>query len=765
MSNYHVGIFISRIFIALVALFILLGFHSPPTLADTLGEDNTYDIILEVKRDRKTLATAIFGLDREGKYYVPIQELARIVSFNAKTDLKTGTVSGFFISEENSYTIDTQNNTYTLRGNTYEFDPREAFVFSQQLGIGDVYVTPDLLNKIWPLDLALDPLKQVLDIQSAKKLPYELSIARQRKRNSRLNRLAQQDNTDLDLPRIDNSYKMFSLPALDFTSTTRFGGSEGGIGQNINIRGGNDLFKTQSNYNFSFDKEQSGSFKFTNARLLMERKSYEEGELPAGLQLMQFGDVRPRPSRLIDGALVGRGILLSSEPQKQIRDFDQITVEGTAEPGWEVELYRGNELIDYQVVNNQGEYRFENVTLNYSNTTIKTVLYGPEGQVKEIEENYNISDAMLRPGKNIFEASILDLNRDLIPSDNDVKNQPKGLAQNYKYKRGINSWLSAFATLTSMPTIDKTRNYATIGTNLSFMGISGLAEVYKDLSGGTAYDFRAASTFQGANLNLRTSFYSGFESEEARFDDAARKSRTEFSLSKPFKTFLGTLGLRFKLNHERFVKNPDRTEFDFSQTFAKNGLRITHGNTFNLSDRSYQNADGRINATYRLNTHWTLRSLLNYDIYPESHIRNLLSEIRYRNGSKFTAAFDIDRSFQNDGTRFGAEASYDFEKFRAGFNTDWDRENGLRAFLRATFSMAPYGQNGDYIFSSKNLSNRGALNANVYLDKNYDGQFDEGDEPIQDAKVDIGRRETNLSDESGYASYAGSPKDEYENIT
>lgn len=749
-----------------MACFILLGLFSPFSFAQTVGEEEVFDIILEVKRDRKTLQRAIFGLEKNGEYYVPVQELARIVSFVANTSIEQERVDGFFFSPENDYSIDIKNNAYTLRGKKYNFDPSAAFIFRQKLGVGDIYVTPELLNKIWPLDLSLDYLQQTLRIGTNKKLPYELSQIRQSKRNRLLekNQSKAYRKQDLNLPQIRNDYKMFSLPALDFTSNTQVGGEEGGVGQNIYVRGRNDLLNAQASYNFNIDREQNESFELNNVRFLLERQSYEEGDLPLGLQLMQFGDVRPNPSRLIDGVLVGRGFLLSSESQRQIRDFDQIVVEGVAEPGWEVELYRNNELIDFQIVSDSGEYRFENVTLNFTNTIIKTILYGPEGQILEEEQTYNISEAMLKPGKTVYEISALDLNEDLLFNNDRASNRPEGIAFNSRVEYGINNSLSAFSTFTSMPTRQDDRNYGTIGMNFAYRGLSGVAEAYKDLSGGTAYDFRAATKFLGASLNLRSALFSGFESEEANFDGAARTSRTEFSIAKPFKTFLGVLGLRFKIDNQNFEDLDDRTQFDFTQTYAKGPLRITHGNTFNYINGNEKNTDGRVNATLRLNTNWQMRSLLNYNVHPESEIRNLLSELRYRNKSKMSAAVNVNKDFINDGVKLGTDFSYDFEKFRLGLTTDWEQDVGLRSFLRLSASIAPYGKGGDYIFSSKNLSNRTSLNGLVYLDKNYDSVFNEGDQPIEDAIIEIGRRETDFSNQEGIASYIGSPKNEFEDI-
>ena len=767
MGIYHIVVHIQRSLLAFLACTILLGIFISPSLAETFGEADYYDLILEVRRDRDTLSNAVLGLEKSEKNYLPMQEIARLISIETITDLEQGTISGFVGTEENTYTLNVNTGTYTVKGKEHNFDPSNAFVFTQQFGIGDIYATPDLINQIWRLDLDFDPLQQTADIKTTRKLPYELVSERQRLRDRRLRKLANKadDNSVLELPRIENDYKLFSLPALDINTSIRADNSNGGIGHTFNLRGRNDLLKAQADYNFSFEREAGEKMKFQNARFLLERKSYEDDDMPLGLNLFQAGDIRPRPSRLIDGALKGRGLLLSTEPQKQIRDFDQITVEGIAEPGWEIELYRNNELIGFQTVDNNGEYRFENVTLNFNNTTIRTIAYGPEGQVQEEEEVYSVSSSMLRPGKTIMEASLLDFERDLILTDNRPKNRPEGIAQNIKLKHGLTSWLSAFTSFTSTPTRQSDRKYATLGFNLSLMGMSNQVEAYRDLSGGHAIDIRSVGNFAGTNLNLRTAFLSDFESEEAGYDDNAKTTDIELTARRSVKFPFGNLGLRLRFDHEKFEKADSRSEIDFSQTYFNNGLRLTHGNSINLIDRDHQASDGRINATYRINPNWQLRSLLNYNIFPERHFRNILGELRYKDNDRFTAAIDINRNLQDRGTKLGGQVSYDFDTVRTTLDVDWEKEAGFRAFLRASFSMAPYGKDGSYVFSSKNLANRAALNGRVFLDKNYDGEYDDGDELIEGAEINIGKRGTDPSDDSGYATYTGPPRNEYENIT
>ena len=750
--------------ILFTCLIIFAGFSTPPSLAQETSEQDIYDLILEVRHNKKTLSTAMIGLEKNGKYYIPLQDLSRIIKFNAEIDLTAGTADGFFLSEDNNYKLDIPNATYSVKDKSYPLKKEDAFIIKQRFDIGDIYVTTDVINKVWPLNLSLNNLLQVVDINTNKTLPYELASKRLQNRNRRLNKASNQKDED-QLPRIVNEYKLFSKPALDLSATTVFSDQNNGLEQSLNIAGRNDLLKAQANYNFGFSKRPDDEIRFDNSRFLLERKSYDKGDLPLNLQLLQAGDIRPRLSRLIDGSLRGRGLLFSTSPQKQQTDFDQITVEGFAEANWEVELYRNNELVSFQTVDSQGEYRFENVSLDYNNTVIKTILYGPEGQIRESEKTYNISSAMLSPGKTVFEGSVLDFNRDLIATNNRPRNSPSGLAQRYHVKHGLNSNISVFGSFTQTPTINKSRHYATLGANLSLLGMSSQVEVYKDLSGGEAIDIRSSSNIAGINISSRTAFFRDFESPEAEFGDGARKSRKEFSASKPIKTLFGNLGLRFRLDHERFEASPEKIEMELTQTYSKKKLRITHNNTTNLVNRKHQTSEGRLNTTYRINPNWQLRSQFNYDIFPDLRHNNILGELRYTDGEKFTAALTSQRDLLNQNTRIGSQIAYDFDKFRSGLNVDWNRDTGWRAFLRTSMSVAPYDENGNYIYSSQNLSSKTALNGQAFLDNNNNGLFDEGDIPIKDATVNIGRRGSSGSNNKGYASYIGSTKDQYENIS
>jgi len=136
-----------------------------------------------------------------------------------------------------------------------------------------------LINKIWPLDLSFNPLEQVVNIQTQRKLPYELTSERTQNRNRYLNKNTK-SNT-LDLPRITNKYDLYSRPALDFSTTSILGGLNNGLEQALNIGGRNDLLRAQANYNFSFRKVPSNPISkvLTLTKLLLKDLQNLTGKL------------------------------------------------------------------------------------------------------------------------------------------------------------------------------------------------------------------------------------------------------------------------------------------------------------------------------------------------------------------------------------------------------------------------------------------------------------------------------------------------------
>ncbi len=769
------------VFLACLAVWVMWPVPLHAATNDGSHED-VYDLVFEVKQGRKTLAPAMLGIEKDGKYYLPLQDLARLFRIKADIDKDAGRVTGFFVNEDRAYTLDLASQTVSANGEARTFSPDQTVIMDRGYGIYDVYVSPGLLNEIWPLAFSFNPLRQTLSLNEEARLPSQIAEDRARKRNIRLLDRERRDGEDPgtaapDFPLLDNGYRLFSLPALNVMSMTRWESEDGTFEQDFNIQGRHDLLNMEAEYNVRLESDTEDGANIDNVRFLLSRRAYHPGDLPLGLNLVQVGDVRPQSQRLIGGSVSGRGILLSTESDAQDRNFDEIVVSGNAAPGWEVELYRNNELLDYQSVSEDGEYRFENVQLTFGKNKIRTILYGPQGQKEEKVKIYDISNSMLRPGQTIIEASLVEHETDLFENEEDKElreGRPKGLAQKYLIRRGINKFLSAFASFTGMPGSGQVndeaeeREYASLGLNFSILGTLGSIEAYKELDGGTAFDLRAARKFFGTNLNLRAALLSDYESRYTGYGENAKTKTAEASISRTFRTPLGPLGLRFAGDYEEQEGGRKETDLTAAQNFGLFGARLTNTIDWKHVDGEHLNTKGRLNANYMINENWSLRGTAYYNVSPEYDLRNITAELRYKGDDGLTAAFDVNHNLlaDDDATKLGAEIGYEFEKVRSSLDLDWLGDRGLNVMLRNNFSLAPYGPGGSYLMSGKNISGRAAVAGKVYLDKDYDGTFSPGDEPLQGATLNVSGRKGESSDPQGRALYTGGrSRNGYDTVT
>lgn len=766
----HNGNFIKRTLCATLACVVFLGCFVPSIRAEVIGAGDAFDLILEVKHNRKTLSNAVIGLEKDGKYFLPVLDLARLFDFAAEYDAVAGSVSGFFLTEDNAYVLNIKERTYTLKGETHSFSEGQAYVLEQKYGISEVYISPQLMDKLWPISIDLDNLLQVVNVTSIGKLPYQTQAERKRKRDLRLGALAAAESVQDEYQEtnlvVKNKPKMFSLPALSVSTTAQWSQRDGTHRENASVLGRNDLLNGEVDYNLraQMTNDENGEKGLQDLRFRYTKRAYEDSDLPFNLKLLQLGDISTKTARLAQGSVQGRGVLFTNASHKNKVNFDSLTVEGIAEAGWEAELYRNNQLIGYQIVSDTGEYRFDDVQLNYSRTAIKVVLYGPQGQIEEREEIYNISRDMLRPGEVVYEVGLLDSAHDLIPVGEKEIARESGFAKNLNVEYGVNSKLTAFGTLSDLPTEAGGQRFASMGLKFSLFDALGAVEAYRSIDGGSAVDFNFSRGLMGTNLNFRASLLNDFESNIVGYGDSADELRVRANASRSFRLPFGALGLQLGLNYERQENGLTQTDFDTAQNLSFSKFRFSHNTSSNFNQAGHQSTRGRFNMNYSHNLDWRFRTTLDYKLYPFTELEKMRAELRYKNASGLTAALDTEYQLQTQGKKLGAQLGYDFGTFDSSIDLDWQSETGVRALLRTRFSLAPYGVDGKYIHDSRSLVNNTALHGRVFYDNDYNGIFSEGDALAPDALLKIDRSRGKPSNADGITTYVGPQKLEYETV-
>ena len=737
----------AAIFLAAAALLCAL-----PARAQFDDADTREDLILDVMKEPHRLSDGLIGIQQGSRYYLPLTELSEIFNFPVDADIGRSFASGWYLNEDNSYSIDAERGELVVKGQKRALEAEEIIVDDLGGAGGEMYVLLELLNEIWPVDMDVDLADLRLNVATETKLPFELSLEREEKRRISLARaqVLTPATARTDLPYVPNDYRLFSLPTLDFDQEIRWDNNAKELTGRTTLNGLQDLGFMSANYATNLDYNE-GRFRRPSAvRLNLERKAYGDDTLLLGLKQFETGDTRINMRDLVDGGASGRGFLVSSEQVERRLEFDEILIEGRGLPGWEVELYRNEELLEFGTVDQFGEYRFENVALNVGNNNMRIVLYGPQGQVEERIEKYTISGGLLKPGKISVDAGMVDKDRPFILLEKANPALP-GLARSAYVAHGISTTATLFGSYSDLPAqTGDIEQYASIGTMVSAFGGFGQAELYKQVNGGRAVDLRFATNFGGLRLNTQTAFYKDFESPDTGFAAAAKKFMTEIKANTTFKLPFGNLGLQLDTEHTELVSGDTTTRVNTQQSLGRAGLRLTHTTDTILTNDDHETSTGRADITYRLRE-WQMRAGLDYNIFPRREASTGNFEIRYKTRDNFSAAVTAQHNILTSDTQAGLQFGDDFGDFLGSIDIDWIKHSGIAVVLRASAALAPFGEKNSYIMSSRKLSNDMPLRARVFLDKNADGVFTEGDEPIKEARVLIDGRGT--SEETGEDGY------------
>ncbi|MCB9987872.1 MAG: carboxypeptidase regulatory-like domain-containing protein [Rhodospirillales bacterium] len=735
--------------------------------ASAYSEPPYDELVLEVRRNDDLLARTILGFQGGmTDYYIPLGDLARLVGFDVELNLNRGFIRGWYLSTDNTYEVDAKNLTYTVRGQTVPLTKNDIFMRDYGAGFGDIYVRLETLNEILPLDLHLDFAALKLDVQTSEKLPYEMKKEREAKREKFLS-MQQGEESFAGYRNIENPYRMFSEPIIDLDGSFVWDSEEESWNNNIHASGKNDLLGFSADYGVNIHADDGDWQAPDKVRMTLTKQAFGNDTMPLGVRNLSLGDVSARTPEWVRGSNAGRGVSVSTRPVKRQQTFDEITVEGTAAPGWEVELYRNNELLDFGVVGERGDYRFDNVELLAGQNNIRTVLYGPQGQIEERTEEYKIGSSLARPGETFYEASIVDTSNSTIAFDdnNGRQNQDKGIAYSGAVTHGLSRNATVFGTVSNSMTRKGEKKYVTAGVNASVGRVIGKAEVYKQLDGGQALDTRLATSMKGWNLNLRTAMFKDFESDRAGYEESARTLDTRVRATKRFPTAAGMVGLSFSGSHEIRKNNTEATQLQAAQNLARRTWRTGNSLQMNWRDRQLETVQGRLDGSVRLGRQWNLRTALNYDVRPDFAFDDFMADLLYRHSRKLTTGVNLGRDLQDGQMWGGGHIDYDFGSFMSGLQMNWREDSGYNLALRASTSLGPFGKNGGYTASSRSMQGQNAVRGRVFWDKDLDGVYTGEDEPLEDARMMLAGKRTERADESGFLSQVSSENGDYVGMT
>ena len=706
---------------------------------DTFTDENL--LVLQPVLEKQQLDEFIDGYAVGGHYFLPLDGLATLLEFPIQVHVKEGKAEGWFLDETHEFSLDMAGKKARVQGKTYHLKHGDAVIVD-----GDIYIRKGLLETWFPVQFAIDQHTMNLNIHATAMLPFQLRQEREKQKDI-LARKKALEGAQKEYPLIEPPYSLYSMPFMDFSLSHNYHNSGDHQVTDYSIQAGGDfgLLSTEIFASGATDTELVNNVRVKGTR------ADEDGNLLGGLHAKEFavGDIDSQTVPLVAQTSLGRGVSFTNRSPSQSAQFDVTSFTGNSLPGWEIELYRNDALLDFQVVGSDGRYAFIDVPVLYGSNTFRLVFYGPQGQIQEQVKQLYAQDSALKEGQFIYDVSLDEKSKSLLGISDLTPTHPDGLRSIAQVEYGVTDHLSLSAGTVQTPIEDGMHSYMTTGLKTSLGNIFlGADAAYDVMDTGWAAKWTALTSIEDISLKLEQRFFNDFVSEEENPLGTPHKSFSEADVNS-FRTLplIKDINIGLNLRYEEFVGGVKETTITNRLSKSFWGVNISHdlGVVYGDEDRVQGNIGLRGFFWKTL-----IGTQVDYRVAPEKTIdrvnltlqRNLTQKINTRLG--FTKNLGID-----DRADVNGSLNWDFDTYRLSTQMDVDDDNNVFVGLGINISIGKIPGRQDWQVQSNPLSYSGAVMAHAFVDNNYDKIFDEGDEEVAEAPFVIGNTDVKAKD--GYA--------------
>jgi hypothetical protein len=350
-------------------------------------EKTTYDEIGINLTIQQIGTLEITTLIQNQEAFIPVKEIFDFLKIKNSISSDYERIDGFFINPQATFEIDYTKQRIVFQGKTYDTG-KEGLILTPN----NLYLKSSYLGEIFGLDCVFNFRDLSITINTKLELPAIKEIRLQQMRKN-LGSLKQEKITDTV---IEQSFPLFSLGLADWSVTNSKTGSEkNSIRANLAL--GAMVAGGETTINLNFDNDP-----FTNNRNQYYRWRYVNNAYSVFRQAT-VGRIFPKSTSTILHPV--NGFQLSNTPTTHKRSFGSYRISNTTEPGWTVELYVNNILVDFKKADASGFYTFD-APLVYGNSAIKLRFYGPSGEERTQEQNIIIPFNFLPSGQFEYQMSV-----------------------------------------------------------------------------------------------------------------------------------------------------------------------------------------------------------------------------------------------------------------------------------------------------------------------------------------------------------------------
>ncbi len=698
------------------------------------GEQLFFEIFLTrtLKLENITL-----GQVRNKKILLSLKGFTAALELPIYTNMETKTAQGWYIRENKKFFLDL--NTRKARSDHGEFDLIDDVMAEND----DIWVSIPELEQWFDFEIETDVSGLRMIVTSAQKLPILERFERERKKG------LDDSSKEPKLPLAANPKQLVDIPFVDVATSSRYDRrseqNTSNSSHSANIRTAGDFaYGTLTTQTQISDEDN-----ITNVRVNYKQESNDPDLLgPLGARRVELGDVVQ--TRLpIDGSIrqeLGARIT-NADPLRSLTS-PTTAITGTIFPGWDVELYRGNQFLGFQRVGDDGFYAFDNVTLFGSENIFKVVFYGPQGELREEEISIPVDINLIAEGHGAYDVS-LTFDGKQTYRKNSFDDEDEGAATlQAVYEKPIAPGTVGSVGFRSGEQ-DGERN------NVAYGGISTLlgqtlvnANVSVDDEVDFAGELVARRNIGSHDLISTTRLFSDNYDTVSGGGDTVGFFNTRFDANGTLPIGIGQRP-RYNASASYNKTNEGTSTANGALGFSTSYKNFTFNDQFNYTTTNANIADQLNNVASVTGSFGRDRVRLrsNYQLKPENQLTSVNLTYTHDFNRDLDMDLELDRSIDPSLTEVSAQLNWLAGWGRISPSIRYNSDNDFFAGLNTNFGWARDPQGGGSRTFDQSITGNGGISVFVFLDENGDGQFNNNEQPLEGVTVRAlqngGREQTN----------------------
>lgn len=649
--------------------------------------------------------------------YLPVKDIFDFLKIKIDNTPGFDSLSGFFISPSAAYLIDQPRHQVLYQNKIFVLDTM-AMIRTET----NLYLRSDYFGKIFGLDCIFNYRSLSITLTTKIELPIIREMQQELLRHN-LRRLKGERKVDTT---IHAGFSLFNAGMADWfvmhvtdgvtADYTRLNLALGAV-----IAGGEANVSLNYNSNEPFtERDQYYSWKYVN------NDNHVIRQLTAGKLYV------PSVSSVFSPL---RGIQVSNTPSTYRRSFGTYRLSDNTEPGWLVELYVNNVLVNYMKADASGFFSFD-VPMVYGNSVVRLRFYGPWGEEKTRDQNISIPF-------NFLPVNQLEYSLTAGIVDDDQKDKFSRATLNYGLSRHITigggtEYLTSANAGKIMPFANVSMR---IGSNLLLSG-----ERMDNVRTKGIITYRLPSNLQ-------------FDLNYVKYDKAQTAVKfnyleeTKATLSMPFRA--KKFSAFSRLTYDQFTTGNEKittSEFLLSSVIAGMSSNFTTYALFRQKTQPYVYSS--FSMTFRFWKGVRLTPQLQYE-YREKNFSMLKLEVEKNISNRGFVNLSYQKDMISNGRYISAGLRYNLS-FAQTFFSASKNSTSLANKITSTLTTTQ-GARGSFIFDDQsrniiadNQSNigKGGLLFSPFLDLNCNGRRDANEPRVSGLRLSVngGRIQPNKKD-------------------